>query len=195
MAGVMCPRTELILYLEPHKDSTLAQQVRAFNDQSRTATWAGHANEALKYPVHITMVGFFDEPVDRSIVQDLIQFLDLQLPRWFVTNDSIGNETAAVVSGDVSDPSLVHPDTRSTSSIAVVEGLIRPKPTALLVAIRPSEILLELLQSLHAQFPVLGLRLKKTNHLSLCYWDNDEVNAAPDQEKEQLHALWADQAE
>ncbi|KAF9304150.1 hypothetical protein BGZ74_002237 [Mortierella antarctica] len=164
---------ELILYLEPRPTSELGLQLHQFFSKSHAAPWGKHThNEALKYPPHITMVGFFNSPSqefasDYSIEQ-IIAFLD--------------QATAQISS------------TSSSSSFPqqIVQGLIRPSPTSLLLAIQPSSALTGLIQHCADRFPELGLRLKKINHLSLSYWDDDHtVSEAELREREQ----WVEQAQ
>ncbi|KAG0035867.1 hypothetical protein BGZ82_005023, partial [Podila clonocystis] len=166
---------ELILYLEPRPTSELGLQLHQFFSKSHTAPWGKRTNnEALKYPPHITMVGFFNSPSQE-----------------FASDYSIGQIVAFL------DQAIAHISSSSSSSSScnvsqqIVQGLIRPSPTSLLLVIQPSSMLTDLIQHWADRFPELGLRLKKINHLSLSYWDDDHaVSEAELREREQ----WVDQA-
>lgn len=179
--------SELILYLEPsrsaHPDS-LWFQVQSFFEASRKTVWSD--NEALRYPAHITMVGFFDSPDapsnDGVQQQRLIEIID----------ECVGHvcrDTSASVSGST-----------------VIQGLVRPSPDSLLLAIQPASVLLQLTQHLQENLPELGLRRKRINHLSLCYWvvNNTQQQVQQGQHYDQESARnkvvaqrepWIDQAE
>ncbi|KAG0010449.1 hypothetical protein BGZ81_002762 [Podila clonocystis] len=166
---------ELILYLEPRPTSELGSQLHQFFSKSHTALWGKRTNnEALKYPPHITMVGFFNSPSQEFAsdysVEQIVAFL--------------GQAIAQISSSSSSSSSC-------NVSQQIVQGLIRPSPTSLLLAIQPSSTLTDLIQRWADRFPELGLRLKKINHLSLSYWDDDHaVSKAELREREQ----WVDQA-
>ncbi|KAF9394521.1 hypothetical protein BGX21_010343 [Mortierella sp. AD011] len=172
---------ELILYLEPSKSSTLLSQVQNFYDLSRNLPWSD--NEALKYPVHTTMVGFFDDPttvdafptrVTTRKQEQLIEFLDRQVAQ----HNTVATETLI-------------------STTTFIQGLVRPTQDSLLISIKPSPFLLDLIQSLKENFPELGLRLKRINHISLCYWDqqNSVLNGVlPEQDVSRQCRQWIDQA-
>ncbi|KAG0198409.1 hypothetical protein BGX33_012357 [Mortierella sp. NVP41] len=153
--------TELILYLEPTKGSTLHTQVQDFFSASASQPFAG--NEATRYPAHITMVGFFNQPqppTHTTITKALVDYID----RW---NAQLHTDAAAAADSQKQEGEQVMRGTRT-----VIEGYIRPAEDTLLVAIRPSSELVGLIRRLSVQFPDLGLRPKKINHLSLCYWDD-----------------------
>ncbi|KAF9363372.1 hypothetical protein BGX34_004320, partial [Mortierella sp. NVP85] len=137
------------------------------------------------------MVGFFDDPsptpppssllpssppvTEGSTLDQLVQFLTRQIQQMMTV-------------------------CTSKSSLALVQGLIRPRQDSALIAIQPSPLLLDLIQSLKDRFPELGLRLKCINHLSLCYWDDDgtrppqPISSFSDQTLRQERAQWTDQA-
>ncbi|KAF8937234.1 hypothetical protein BGZ58_003056 [Dissophora ornata] len=164
---------ELILYLEPTKSTTLWTQVHEFFALSRNQPWSN--NEALRYPAHITMVGFFD---DLTGPDPLIRFLDQQIPQ-INKNDN---------------PPAVR--TMPVSESTFIQGLIRPHPTSLLLAVKPSPQLLDLMQTWTEAFPELKLRLKRINHLSLCYWTDEQevLEGKISLEDMQQRVAWTDQA-
>ncbi|KAI9233464.1 MAG: hypothetical protein BYD32DRAFT_425830 [Podila humilis] len=157
---------ELILYLEPRPTSELGSQLHQFFTHSHTAPWGKHTNnEALKYPPHITMVGFFNAPSECAStcsIEQIVAFLD--------------QATTQICS----------------QQHTLVEGLIRPSRTSLLLAVQPASTLTDLVQRWAAQFPDLGLRCKKINHLSLSYWDDDHT--VPEAEL-QAREEWVDRAQ
>ncbi|KAF9320031.1 hypothetical protein BG003_007393 [Podila horticola] len=161
---------ELILYLEPRLTSELGSQLHQFFSKSHCAPWGKHTNnEALKYPPHITMVGFFNSPSEEFAsdysIEQIVAFLD---------------QATAQISSSFS------------FSQQTVRGLIRPSPTSLLLAIQPSSTLTDLIQHWADRFPELRLRLKKINHLSLSYWDDDHT--VPEAEL-RAREQWVDQAQ
>ncbi|KAF9948330.1 hypothetical protein BGZ72_009730 [Mortierella alpina] len=101
------------------------------------------------------MVGFFDSPAapgengGQQQQQRLIQVID----------EYVGH--------------ICHTSDLSVSGSTVIQGLIRPSPDSLLLAIQPASVLLQMTQHLQETLPELGLRRKKINHLSLCYWDDN----------------------
>ncbi|KAF9434442.1 hypothetical protein BGZ76_008006 [Entomortierella beljakovae] len=170
---------ELILYLEPSKTSALFTQVTNFYNVSQSQAWSG--NEALKYPVHTTMVGFFNDPTEHCTeTQDrIINFLGQQI-------EQLGKSTTLAT-------------TPVTSTL--VDGFVRPCQDSLLISIVPTPELLELISSLKQHFPELGLRLKNINHISLCCWDEymtaqNEANLNQEQRQVLLsqRTQWVDQA-
>ncbi|KAG0307312.1 hypothetical protein BGZ98_000593 [Dissophora globulifera] len=175
--------SELILYLEPTRNSTLWTQVYEFYKLCRAQPWSH--NEALRYPAHITTVGFFD---DRS------------------TGTATTTTTTSTVASD-STPTPAHLIQYLDQQIAMlkskhgglaesilIKGLIRPRPDNLLLAVEPAPELLEMTLRWQTTFPELGLRLKKINHLSLCYWTEEQALQPQEQEDEELRSRWIDQA-
>lgn len=157
---------ELILYLEPRPTSELGSQLHQFFTHSHTAPWGKHTNnEALKYPPHITMVGFFNAPsaeyAPTCSIEQIVAFLD---------------QATQICS----------------QQQTIVEGLIRPSRSSLLLIVQPASTLTDLIQRWAAQFPDLGLRCKKINHLSLSYWDDDHTVPEADL---QAREEWVDQAQ
>ncbi|KAF9936973.1 hypothetical protein BGZ67_001840 [Mortierella alpina] len=178
--------SELILYLEPSRSclpNSLWFQVHSFLEASRKSPWSD--NEALRYPAHITMVGFFDSPDASS--DDGHQQQEQQLIH--VIDECVGR-----LCRDTSASSL--------SGSTVIQGLVRPSPDSLLLSIQPAPVLLQLTQHLQEAFPELGLRPKRINHLSLCYWAENNAEQQQQQDQESLRITvqsqrehWIDQAE
>ncbi|KAF8934885.1 hypothetical protein BGZ47_010147 [Haplosporangium gracile] len=151
---------ELIIYLEPTFGSTLHTQLLSYF--SATTQTAFAENEATRYPPHTTMVGFFNtpaSPIHSTTVPAILEYIDA----WHIRLHTLSTTTQ-----DQPTPTA---DTRT-----VVTGCYRPKPDLLLIGLTPSPHLIYLLQSLSKAFPDLGLRLKQINHLSLCYWDDGNIN-------------------
>ncbi|KAG0365728.1 hypothetical protein BGZ54_006267 [Gamsiella multidivaricata] len=143
--------SELILYLEPARFSTLWTQLQSFFLASQSQPWS--ENEAARYPAHVTMVGFFDDPsptTTTTTTKDrLIEYLGQHIHQISLAS--------------------------APSSRVKLRGLLRPRPDLLLIAIEPPTELLDMMQAWKDAFPELELRLKKINHLSLCYWDEQET--------------------
>ncbi|KAK3818363.1 MAG: hypothetical protein J3Q66DRAFT_337405 [Benniella sp.] len=191
--------SELILYLEPTRSSTLSTQVNSFFALCRDQPW--HNNEALRYPPHVTMVGFFDDPsatLTTAAVDDQTPPpSSLLSPPPSVAEGSILDQMIQFLTHQIQQMMRV---CTSKSSLALVQGLIRPRQDSALIAIQPSPLLLDLIQSIKDRFPELGLRLKRINHLSLCYWDDDGTRppqpllSFSDQMLRQERTQWTDQA-
>ncbi|KAK9763499.1 hypothetical protein K7432_009756 [Basidiobolus ranarum] len=176
--------SELILYLEPSRHSALSAQTQQFYEASRLQPFSN--NEALRYPIHSTMVGFFNRPISPSAplpdgLGSLIEYLENSIPRL---SQSLKSQPFQSLDGVQTKPPVL------------IQGYVRPSPDSLLIALLPSDELSELVLDLCQQFPSLGLRLKRINHLSLCYWDASEMirrNAMSEKEQSQ-RARWVDQA-
>ncbi|KAI8351377.1 hypothetical protein B0O80DRAFT_456368, partial [Mortierella sp. GBAus27b] len=185
-------KSELILYLEPTRSSTLWTQLDDFFNFSRGQPWSG--NQALRYPPHTTMVGFFDDPTATStgagaaqeppVTDQMIQFLTQKI-----------HEMTSVSAAATAVPTAASSAPRST--MAQVQGLIRPQQDSVLIAVQPSPLLLKLMKSLKDKFPELGIHLKPINHISLCYWDGDGTQPVQSSDPTPMQAIrtqWADQA-
>ncbi|KAF9945548.1 hypothetical protein BGZ70_003743 [Mortierella alpina] len=189
----MTPPSELILYLEPSRSvhpNSLWSQVQRFFEASQQSPWSD--NDALRYPGHVTMVGFFDSPNAPSNDGDQ-QYQPHQQQQRLI---HIIDECVDRIRHDTFASSF------SLSGSTVIQGLIRPSPDSLLLAIQPAPILLQLTQHLQESLPELGLRRKRINHLSLCYWadDNTEQQQQHDEASPRIDVLsqrthWVDQAE
>lgn len=177
--------TELILYLEPSAQSSLRTQTESFFHASRSQPFAG--NEALRYMIHSTMLGFFNKPA--SGANALQEYLDGSIAQIkhqlalqpFFTHGSLHQQHQQ----------------QQTKPAVLIQGFVRPNPESLLIALLPSDELLSLVASLTAQFPELGLRPKRINHLSLCYWDESDMvrrGFMSDLEKKQRQE-WTDHAQ
>ncbi|KAH7056792.1 hypothetical protein BKA57DRAFT_451460 [Linnemannia elongata] len=155
------PPPELIIYLEPSLHSTLHTQLSHYFTATTQTPFAG--NEATRYPPHSTMVGFFNTPTPPTHTTTVPAILD-HIDTWCTHLQT--TLTSTTPAGTQQQP---------TSPKTVINGCYRPNPTLLLIGITPSLYLLNLLQTLSQAFPDLGLRKKQINHLSLCYWDDDNV--------------------
>ncbi|CAO3564348.1 unnamed protein product [Mortierella alpina] len=193
--------SELILYLEPSRSdhpNSLWSQVQSFFEASRKSPWSD--NEALRYPAHVTMVGFFDTldaPSNDGCQQHPPQ--QQQQQQWQRRLIHVIDECVDRIRHDtfVSSSSL--------SGSTVIQGLVRPSPDSLLLAIQPAPLLLQLTQHLQESLPELGLRRKRINHLSLCYWADDNTEQQQQQQQRDEASLrlevlsqrkhWIDQAE
>ncbi|KAG0262516.1 hypothetical protein BG011_010099 [Mortierella polycephala] len=176
---------EFIIYLEPTKNSVLWTQVQAYFEASQSYLWA--QNEAARYPAHITMVGFFTIPTTSVFASASEATTPI-------------NETDTIVDKLISSVTqrINSSDSVFIAETTLVQGLVRPSPDSLLIAIQPSPMLLDWAQALKDAFPELELRLKKTNHLSLCYWIGQEAipeNGIRAEEVFVQHSRWTDQAE
>ncbi|KAG0344204.1 hypothetical protein BG004_004639 [Podila humilis] len=182
---------ELILYLEPRPSSQLGTQLCQFFKQAYAQAWGCQSNnEAFKYPPHVTAVGFFNAPsaefASNYSLQQIIEFLD------HTTAAAAATTTATATTTTTNTTDINASTSNPSSSATFVQGLIRPTPTSLLLAIEPAAILLNLVQHWKDQFPDLGLRLKKLNHLSLTYWDDDHTLSDIEV---QTRKGWVDQAQ
>ncbi|KAF9404346.1 hypothetical protein BGZ94_004236, partial [Podila epigama] len=63
-----------------------------------------------------------------------------------------------------------------------LQAILRPTPTSLLLCVDAATVLHEMMESMKCRLPGLGLRLKRINHLSLSYWDDDAVVSAKELE-------------
>ncbi|KAI7830454.1 hypothetical protein BC939DRAFT_525652 [Gamsiella multidivaricata] len=163
--------SELILYLEPARFSTLWTQLQSFFLASQSQPWS--ENEAARYPAHVTMVRFFDDPsptTTTTTTKDrLIEYLGQHIHQISLAS--------------------------APSSRVKLRGLLRPRPDLLLIAIEPPTELLDMMQAWKDAFPELELRLKKINHLSLCYWDEQETQRKRITAKEMDQRVeWTDRA-
>ena len=186
--------TELILYLEPSAQSSLCTQTRSFFHASRSQPFA--RNEALRYPVHCTMLGFFDKPSSASSspsgVDSLKEYLDRSIAQ-------IQHQLSLqpFVPGPQAQQKQHQEHQEQKKPAVLIQGFVRPGPETLLISLLPSDELLALVASLTAHFPELGLRPKRINHLSLCYWDESEMvrrGSLSDLEKKQRQE-WTDYAQ
>ncbi|KAG0042583.1 hypothetical protein BGZ83_000294 [Gryganskiella cystojenkinii] len=187
--------SELILYLEPSPHSSLWTQNQRFFDASRTQPFAG--NEALRYPVHCTMVGFFNKPppAPPGTEQDPLSSSSLGLFHRFI--DFLDHSIPLLSQKLQSQQPFVYLEQQLERKPAVlIQGYVRPTPDALLVALLPSDELSGFVLDLSQQFPELGLRPKRINHLSLCYWDESEIlrRGATSEPEQRQRAEWTSQA-
>ncbi|KAF9137020.1 hypothetical protein BG015_002911 [Linnemannia schmuckeri] len=109
------------------------------------------------------MVGFFNTPAPpthSTTVPAILEYIDAWHTRLHTLSTTAQDQPAPTA------------DTRT-----VINGCYKPKPDLLLIGLTPSPHLIHFLQNLSKAFPDLGLRLKLINHLSLCYWDDDNVDS------------------
>ncbi|KAK3846589.1 MAG: hypothetical protein J3R72DRAFT_433040 [Linnemannia gamsii] len=192
---------ELILYLEPTSGSTLHTQTLAFFAATSSTPFAG--NEATRYPLHTTMVGFFNQPTPQThsattTTPAIVEFID----RWH--NDAFLHSTTVATTAMTTEDDEEQTGTGTQNqqhtqyvSKTVINECLRPKPTLLLIGITPSPYLEHLTQSLATSFPDLGLRIKQINHLSLCYWDDPSdalLDPASLETRYQHRVQWTNQA-
>ena len=68
------PRKKYILYMHPTPESTQYSSLSEYWEKSRKITESGIQNEAVKYPFHITLTGFFETSDPYSIINRIGEF-------------------------------------------------------------------------------------------------------------------------
>ncbi|KAF8978276.1 hypothetical protein BGZ46_006643 [Entomortierella lignicola] len=130
------------------------------------------------------MVGFFDDPTADSALPSQGSSPNV-LSSNTTLSTAIQRRLIEFISRKIDQytPGLV-------ATTTIVQGLINPSQDSLLISIKPSPILLDLVRSLKENLPELGLRLKGINHISLCYWDQP----ANEQKAMEQRTQWIDEA-